>query len=225
MLIRKLAKITIVCIMACVLFASNPFRVHAANTPTQPFDSDYKYVNGVGNITVWLNYSSGVGYWEYLISPSANNWMYTGWANPIYITFVSSNYGSNMDFHSNNNAWFSSYGFGNGTLAVTWHFLIDDTNINPNYSQAPTSSWYYAEIHINDDQFTQSTFSDAAAGGTIRHEMGHAFGLAHNNCNPNSIMHQYYTYNPCDNTYEYRVVQTIQQTDNTAINNLYGYGN
>ncbi len=180
---------------------------HADDTATQPFNPNYKYTNGVGNLTVWLNYSRGVDLWENYITSSVNNWMYTGWSNPVYMTFVNSNYGSNLDFHSNSLSWFT----GPGTLAVTWHF-INGTCLNPNYINAPTSSWYYAEIHICDDNFLSDSFSNSAAHGTVRHEIGHALRLKHNNTNPNSIMCQHGAG---------RVVQTVQYTDNLAVVNLY----
>ena len=221
--IIKICKNSFAIFLTIILFASNPYYAYADNAPTTYFGSNLKYTNGVGNLTAWINYSSGAGYWESFITAAANNWMYTGWANPIYITFVSSNYGSNMDFHSNDNNYFINQGAPSGTLAVTRNFLVDDTNVNTSFGGIPTQSWYYAEIHINDDTFMLDTFSNAAAGGTIRHEMGHAFGLAHNNTNPNSIMHQYRIVT--SSGYEYRAVQTVQYTDNAAVNSLYGYGN
>jgi hypothetical protein len=163
-----------------------------------------KYQNGVGNITAWLNYNSGVGYWQIYITSSANNWMYTGWSNPIYITFVSSNYGSNLDFHSNGKSYF---GGSTNTLAVTKFFNSSGVEINP-----ASSNWFYAEVHINDDAYKRSDFTNSQAHGTTRHEIGHALGLAHYNSNPNSIMCQ---------TSSGRVVQSVQKIDNDAINILY----
>ena len=213
-----------ICLIVLLLCSFNSYDTHAENIPTSPYNPNYKYINGVGNITAWLDYSSGVGVWEFLITPSVNNWMYTGWANPIYITFVSSNYGSNLDFHSHNNSWFINNGYGS-SLAITLHYTINDVNLNTNYDESPSGSWYYAEIHINDDYFSEDFFTNTEAGGTIRHEMGHAFGLQHNNENPYSIMHNYVYQDPFTGQSVYRAVQTVQYTDNLAINNLYSYGN
>ena len=58
-------------------------------------------LGGVGNTLIYLDYSSGVGDWEGYITTAANNWMYTGWSNPIYITFVSSDNGSDIVFMQN----------------------------------------------------------------------------------------------------------------------------
>lgn len=60
--------------------------VTSASAATPRFGK--KYQGGVANTTVWLNYSSGVGYWESFIVLAANNWKSPGWSNPINITFL-----------------------------------------------------------------------------------------------------------------------------------------
>ncbi|MBQ1478244.1 MAG: hypothetical protein IIZ33_08870 [Erysipelotrichaceae bacterium] len=216
---NKPFQIIIAVILALMLFIAKPVNLRADDTPTMPFNSNYKYSNGVGNITIWLDYSSGVGTWETYINSSANNWMYTGWDNPIYLTFVSSNYGSNMDFHSHNGSWFVTNTGSADVFALTLFFSSSGGSLMG--SSGPTASWYYSEIHINDDAFSDDNFPNEGAHGTVRHEMGHAFGLRHNNTNPNSIMHQYGVYRPDLGTYEYRNVHTVQYTDNLAVVNLY----
>lgn len=190
---------TIIAIVAlCLLPATGAFAV----TPSFA----YKYVNGVGNTTAWLNYGSGVGYWSSYITNAANNWMYpgSGMGNPIYINFVGSNYGSMMDFHLNYDAYFGgnrdTYAWTrmfNGSGALTWPW---------------NANWSYAEIHINDDMYRLPSFSNNQALGTTIHEMGHAFGLAHDYVNRYSIM--------CTLDYG-RVVQRVQPPDNDAINIKY----
>ena len=180
----------------CLFPASNAF----AATPL----FGYKYQNGVGNLAAWINYSSGVGYWSTYINGATNNWMYTGWSNPIYINYVSSNYGSNLDFHQNYSSYFLG---GSNTLAWTRFFNSGGTEIYPN-----SANWYYAEVHINDDAYRDPSFTNAQAQGTTIHEVGHALGLAHYNSNPYSIM--------CQTSYG-RVSQTVQKVDNDAVNILY----
>lgn len=172
---------------------------HAA-TPT----FGYRYQNGVGNVTAWLNYSSGVGNWQYFITNAAQNWMYPGWDNPIYISFTSSNLGSTLDFHQHNDAYF---GGGMNVLAWTSFFSSTGGSVDPSYS-----NWAYAEVHINNDVYSSAGTTNEAALGTTIHEMGHAFGLAHYNGIPFSIM--------CQTAYG-RVVQRVAGVDNDAINNLY----
>ena len=98
---QKLKRVFLVVISIFVLVFSSLTNAYAA-TPIY----GYQYINGVGNVTVWLDYSSGVGYWQSYITNAVNNWMYPGWSNPIYMNFVSSNYGSNMDFYLRNDAFF-----------------------------------------------------------------------------------------------------------------------
>lgn len=163
-----------------------------------------KFQNGVGNVAVWLDYGSGVGYWEAFITFATNNWMYTGvGANPIYINFVGSNNGSNIDFYRRGNGFWSV----SGVLAETRFYLISGAQISPT-----DSNWYYTNIYINHDNFSDPNFSDDQARGTIIHELGHAFGLDHYNTQPYSIM--------CQTGYG-RIVQRVQKTDNDTVNFLY----
>lgn len=131
--------------------------------------------------------------------------MYTGWDNPIYITAVSSNSGSNMDFYTDSGSY---WGSGNGVLAETFHYNGSDVQVSPY-----TSDWYWAKILINNANFSSDFLSNDQAKGTVLHEMGHAMGLKHNNTNHNSIMCQLGAG---------RAVQSVQYTDNSAIIALYG---
>jgi hypothetical protein len=99
----------------------------SADTATQPF-STHKYTNGVGNILLYVDYSSGTWAWEPYIIQGINGWMYTGWDNPIYITAVSSNSGSNMDFYTDSGSY---WGTGNGVLAETFHYNGSNVYVSP----------------------------------------------------------------------------------------------
>ena len=220
----NLRKITAVLTGIKLIISTIVTNVSADNTATYPFNSNYKYSGGVSNITVYLNYSSGVAAWENYITQGVTGWMYTGWNNPIYMNYVSSNVGSKMDFHSNDATWFSNNTGYSTALACTFHFLGNGTNINTGPNGVPVSSWYYSEIHINTTELAKDDYSNDSAQGTIYHEMGHAFGLAHNNTNPDSIMHQYSVkkyLTPSIYTIEYRAVNTVQYIDNQAIVTLY----
>ena len=130
----------------------------------------------------------------------------SGMSNPIYIKFVSSNYGSNMDFYSKKKTYWNS-SIRDSILAETQHF-----DSSENLVKNGERNWYYAKILINDDKFRENSFTNEQAQGTIIHEMGHAFGLMHNNSNQNSIM--------CQTGYG-RIVQRVQSVDNDAINRKY----
>lgn len=187
-------------ILTTLLLALIPATSANAATPT----FGHRYSSGVGNVTAWLNYGSGVGNWEWYITTATNNWMYPGWDNPIYINYVSSNSGSTLDFHQNNDAYF---GGGMNVIARTEFYSSTGGGINPT-----VSDWAYAEVHINNDVYSSSSISNEQALGTTIHEIGHAFGLAHYNNNVYSIM--------CQTAYG-RVSQRVQLVDNDAINILY----
>jgi len=162
-----------------------------------------KYQNGVKNVTVWLNYNSGIGYWESYIKNVANNWKNPGWSNPINLTFVSSNYGSNMDFHLKNKSFWG----GSTSILGQANYFLNGARIDPR-----TSNWYYAEIYINHDAFIKPSLTNDQALGTTIHEMGHAFGLDEYNTNKYSVMCQLGAG---------RLVQRVQKTDNDAVKGLY----
>lgn len=195
---QKLKRVFLVAISIFVLGFSSLTNAYAA-TPIY----GYQNINGVGNVTVWLDYSSGVGYWQSYITNAANNWMYPGWSNPIYMNFVSNNYGSNMDFYLRNDAF---WGGSMNVLAETRFFVNGGAQVYP-----WSSNWNYSEIYINHDVYSLPNVTNDMALGTTIHEMGHAFGLNHTT-NVNSIMCQ---------TGSGRVVQRVQQTDNDAINIIY----
>ena len=186
--------------VAAVFMALLPIASANAATPT----FGYRYAGGVGNVTAWLNYSSGVGNWQWYITNAANNWMYPGWDNPVYISFTSSNVGSKLDFHQHNDAYF---GGTHDVLAWTAFFSSTGGVVDPS-----SSNWTYAEIHINNDVYSSPGTSNEAALGTTIHEIGHAFGLAHYNANLFSVMCQ---------TAAGRVVQRVTVVDNDAVNILY----
>ncbi len=196
----KIISVVIASVILCFALTAN---THAV-TPM----IGHKYVNGVSNVSVWINYASGVGYWSTYITGGINNWMYTGWSNPIYMNVVSSNYGSMMDFHLSYDSYYPPTWV---VYANTELYLNSGSQV---FDPWPVN-WNYAEIRINNDKFSLSSFSNAAAQGTVRHEMGHAFGLKHwpsGSVNVNSIMAGYL---------EGRAVQSVQLTDNDSINIIY----
>lgn len=57
-------RITAVLLSVLLFMTDLSVPVFADNTPTQPYNPNCKYISGVSNVTVWLNYASGVSIWE-----------------------------------------------------------------------------------------------------------------------------------------------------------------
>lgn len=148
------------------------------------------------------------------ISGAANNWVYTGLGyNKLYPNTRTYNKTSSaIDFYASSDgnngvlAYTNLYKRVNGNpVTVTWVTVKDRVN-----SGVPSESWLFSEIHINNDVFQNYDFT--VRQGTVAHEFGHAWGLGHNNENPNSLM--------CQTGFG-RVAQTVQQVDQDAFNRLY----
>ncbi len=185
----------------CLLIFFNLFISNiSASTPTPVFGG--KYSRGVSRVSAYIHTDSKSQYWTSFITTASNNWMYTGWDNPIYVVYASSNVGTMMDIYAKNDSFWPI----SGVLGETRHYTSTGVRMSP-----VNGNWYYADIFINDYEFRKTSFTNENAIGTIIHEMGHAFGLAHNNSNSRSIMAQSWA----------RVVQRVQKTDNDAINHLY----
>ncbi len=158
-----------------------------------------KLQRGVGNICYYID-SSASSYTS-LINSAINNWVDTGYGwNPIYVTPVSSNYATDIDFYARYGDDISA-----NVLAKTEFFNINEGLIDEHYS-----NWYFAKIELNSTSLKKRT--NDVQKGTIAHELGHAFGLAHQNSNVNSIM--------CEIAH-YREVNKVDQTSHNAINTLY----
>jgi hypothetical protein len=190
--------------VSMVLFS--PAGTHAA-TATPVFG--HKYTRGISRVSIYIDGSTypRASYWEPRITEAVESWRYTDYGgNQFDRVYVSSNVASQMDFHAAYDSHWTSTGNDN-VLGETEFYNAQGTYVYPyNYD------WYYAKIIINDDLFRQSSFSNAEAVRTFIHEMGHAFGLAHNFDNTYSIM---YPYN------EGCQVFKVQQVDNDALNRIY----
>ena len=188
-------KIAISLLAINILVGSTAF----ARTPT--FTNDAKYTRGVGNCCYYID--STASSYSNQITSAANNWENTGFGwNPIYMTGVSSNYATHMDFYSRNPS--TDVHFNDNILGYTTFFNSDGTLV-ARRTYDPTYNYFYAEVVFN------TASSDSWDYRTAKHEMGHAFGLSHNESSY-SIMHP-----NIQDTY----VTTVQQCDQDTINYLY----
>lgn len=142
------------------------------------------------------------------INNAVNNWIYTGWDNPIYMYPVSSNNGTAIDFYYKGNSGNCS---GSGTLAYTKWYRLNSGSVSPN-----SSNWEWAETNYCTlwKTNTYNGFSTAKSRqGTVAHEIGHAMGLAHNTSS-SSIMTQ---------VGSGRKVYKVDYNSNKDIINKYGW--
>ncbi|MFV0381300.1 MAG: matrixin family metalloprotease [Breznakia sp.] len=129
------------------------------------------------------------------IKSATHNWVWTGYDHPIYLNLVTSTSAIDLDFYA-------SYK-NNGVIGRTLFFNANGSKISPT-----SNNWYYTKVEMNTKYANRSFFN-----GTIRHEIGHALGLAHTS-NRYSIM--------CQTAYR-RAVQYVTKMDSDMIVNIYGW--
>lgn len=173
----------------------------SAATMTPVFGYNLKFTRGVGNVCFWID--STASKYSTWINNAASLWEYNGYANPIYIQEVDSDYATHMDFYGHTIS-------GDSRLSANtngYTELFDDKGQRVENGGSPWASWFYADIVLNKSVSTVNQ-------STAVHEMGHAFGLAHNASNTYSIMYPYASD---------RKVSSPQECDVAAINYLYDY--
>lgn len=178
------------CIFSCSIFAM---------TPT--YTNDAKFTRGVSNCCYYID--STASSYTSNVNSAANNWVDTGYGwNPIYMTAVSSNYATHMDFYGRTP---SSDTYLNSSVLGYTSFWNTDGTLVANKTSEPTYNYFYTEIVFN------TSASNSYDIRTAKHEMGHAFGLDHTE-NSYSIMFP---------NINYTYVTTVQQCDHDTINYLY----
>ena len=170
-----------------------------ARTPTMP--NDVRFSRGVSNCCYYIDWTAS-SYQNQIVSAS-NNWVDTGYGwNPIYMTAVSSNYATHMDFYGRNTG---SDSYLNDTTLGYTSFWNTDGTLRSAKGEGPTYNYFYTEIVFN------TGLSESYDYRTAKHEMGHAFGLMHNESSYSIL---------CPNLFEMKV-STVQQCDHDSINYLY----
>ena len=187
----KIVKKGILCLVAMLFCIIHCY----ADSMTPVHTNDAKYTRGVSNTCYWI--ASTASSYTTWIGNAASLWNYNGYNNPIHMTAVSSNYATHMDFYGHYMADDSL--LSSNTNAYTSYYNSSGVQI------APTTDYFFTRIIIN--------LNGNASQGTMCHEMGHSFGLAHSS-NTYSIM-----YVPASS----RMVSSPQQCDVSAINYLYDY--
>lgn len=182
-------------------------------TPCQVFAADYytfndhKMKGGVGdygkNKRYYYIVNSASSYTEQ-IDKAIKQWVNTtsrlGYTTSLSFAKTTNRANSVLDYMVTSNR----EGHSTGVLAWT-EFYKSGNSINPS-----SSNWKYCYVKLYKPNF--KNLSKSGKKGTIAHEAGHAFGLAHNQGNPKSIMCQ---------TGSGRSVSSVQICDLKGINHLY----
>ena len=159
-----------------------------------------KFSRGVSNTCYYVDSTASA--YTTRINAAANNWVNTGhgW-NPIYMTPVSSNYLTHMDFYGKTTSFWGD----SNIRGETRMFTNSGQDIT---SKAHNTNWMYAEIYVNTSVVSTNTIQTQ---GTFAHEMGHAFGLDHVS-NVNALMHRYSNE---------RLTHVVSLDEHNGINALY----
>ncbi len=141
-----------------------------------------KLTGGVGNwgkSTQYYWIDSSASGESSRINSSMSAWVHTGKivSTPISFRNTSNKPSSVIDIYKGN-----YYPRSSGILGET-KFYRSGSQIDP------SSNYSWAKIQLNSSSF--DSLNTYHKSGTIAHEMGHAFGLAHNNYEGDSIMCQF----------------------------------
>ena len=198
---RKRSKMKLVSILLAITTMICLSSVTASAADVTPRISQYYLAEGVGAVDYFI--TSSASSYSTEIGNAANNWVYTGYGyNPIYM-YQTTNFGaSNMDIYAQLDGM--SAGYSGAT------YYVDVRPEGHVHVAAEDSLWDYGEIYLNTSYTEQ--MASVHKQGVIAHEMGHVFGLAHNNDNPYSIM--------CQGAYG-RVTETVGLADHYGINAMY----
>lgn len=162
-----------------------------------------KFTRGISRVSYYIDYNSGTGYYENLIINAEKNWENPGWSSPVNMVAASSNAGTMLDIYTRDSSF---WGGDTNLLGEAYFYDSNGTDIGLPYSQ----NYVFTRIYLNDTSMHNN--SATIDRHVIIHEMGHCFGLAHNDNNPNSIMYPYI---------EGSNVHYVQQVDVNDLKNLY----
>ncbi len=151
-----------------------PSIVHAANTPAIGGKLD----RNVNRVSTYIG--QGATSFQVLILRAANNWTNPGWNSDVGFAYAPNDKGTMLDIYCFDKSEFG----GNLNIHGMTYWYNTDGTMNP----WPNSGTYrYAIIRGNTDALNRISYDRRTA--VFAHEMGHAFGLDHNDTTQNSIMY------------------------------------
>lgn len=190
----------VILIIATFLLVDNGICVCAKDYYTF---NNHKMTGGVGqygkNRRYYYVLSSADGY-KGKISTAMDEWVYTSYTTSLSFRKTSDRKNSVVDVMATSKKGNHS----SGVLAWTEFYKHGGASVNPD-----KSNWKYSYVKIYKPNFKGKGVNQK---GTIAHEFGHCFGLAHNNSKSKSIM--------CQTAYG-RSVSKAQKCDLKGINHLY----
>ncbi|WP_369298719.1 hypothetical protein [uncultured Neglectibacter sp.] len=165
---------------------------------TEPVLYSYNLTWNIESINYYVDSSASV--FTTQIANAAHNWVYTGYGyNRLYPFTETTNIKlSAADFHGYNN-----YLDGKNGETIFWNrysFGGAQYEVNPN-----EYDWLFCDVNLN--RYFMDNMTSDNKKGVIAHEMGHVFGIGHNNLNSYSIM--------CQENWG-RAVSTVQKVDADA---------
>lgn len=197
---KKTKKLIFGIVMVLVMFASGLHKGTISYAKNYYTFNDHKMIGGVGQYGNYRRYyyilDSASSHRE-KIETAMNDWVFNSITTSLSFRETSNRANSVMDIMK------VSSGGASGVLAWT-EFYKSGTSVSPT-----NENWKYTYIKLYKPNFKSTNCN---IKGTIAHEMGHCFGLAHNNSKPASIM--------CQTAYG-RSVNKAQNCDLKGINHLY----
>ena len=178
------------------LLMTIPIKVHAADTPAIGGKMD----RGVSRVSTYIG--EGATSFQTLIVRAADNWTSPGWASDVGFAYAPNSKGTMLDIYCYSKSYFG--GNMRANAETTWY------DINGKMIAWPRSGTYrYAKIVGNTDSL--NTLAINVRTAVFAHEMGHAFGLDHNDATTNSIMYGEAT----------KRALKVQKIDTNTVNRLY----
>ena len=169
--------------MKKIIFSLSIITIIGIIFPTKAFAADSPAYGGkldrsVNRVSTYIG--SGATNFQVLVLRAADNWTSPGWTSRVNFAYSPNNKGTMLDIYC-----FPKSRFGDSTNIkglTTWY------DASGKLIPWPSSGTYrYAMIEGNTNGLNQISIDRRTA--VFAHEMGHAFGLDHNDSTTNSIMH------------------------------------